>query len=100
MKAPFNRCAECEEVITNPLCPECLAMQMTVMIGEYDEELAGYVQGSLIDGDTICISCGQRMGLCAHCFSKDVYQFLNDKKSSIAKEFLCRFDFELRKELV
>lgn len=100
MKAPFNRCAECNDVITNPLCSDCLAMEMTVMVGEYDRELAGFIQGNTIYGETICISCGKKMGLCAHCFSKDVYNFLNERKSSIAKEFINRFDFELRKELV
>jgi hypothetical protein len=100
MIAPFNRCVQCEDVITNPLCTDCLAMQMVVMVGEYDQNLAKYIKGFVTDGDTICISCGSRMGLCAYCFSKDIYGFLKDKKSTIAQEFLSRFDFELRKELV
>lgn len=100
MKAPFNRCVECDDVITNPLCSDCLAMQMVVMVGEYDQELASFIQGNRVYGETSCISCGKKMGLCAYCFSKDVYYFLNERKSSIAKEFINRFDFELRKELV
>ena len=100
MIAPYNRCVQCEEVITNPLCPDCLAMQMVVMVGEYDEKLAKHIEGFKMDGDTTCISCGSKMGLCAYCFSKDVYHFLKEKQEVVAKEFLNRFDFDLRKELV
>ncbi len=46
--------------------------------------------------DTTCISCGQGMGLCAHCFSREIYEYLQEKDNTIAKEFASRFDFNLR----
>jgi hypothetical protein len=100
MNAVHNRCVECDDVITNPICPNCLAAQMVVVVGEYNSSLVDYIKGFKIYGETICISCGDNMGLCAHCFSKDVYLFLKDKQENLAKEFLQRFDFELRKEMV
>ena len=98
--SPFNTCVECNEAITNPICPDCLAVRMQIMVGEYDQEVAGKIKGFDMDGDTTCILCGKNMGLCAHCFSKDIHEFLKEKKPEIAKEFLGRFDFELRENLV
>ena len=100
MIAAQNRCVECDDIITNPVCPNCLAAQMMVMIGEYDHKLVEYIKGISIDGNTTCIICNQRMGLCAYCFSKDIYEFIKDKNQKIGQEFLQRFDFELRKEMV
>ena len=81
MHAPFNRCAECDEIISNPLCSECLAERMKSMVQEYNPALAEEIIGFAIDGDTTCISCGQGMGLCAHCFSRDIYEYLQEKDS-------------------
>ena len=97
--APFNRCAECDEIITNPICSDCLAQNMRVMVGQFDPTLAEDITGFDIEGDTQCIRCGRSMGLCAHCFSKDIYFFLEEKKSSLAEDFLANFDFDLRREL-
>ena len=98
MNAPFNRCVECEEVITNPICPDCLADHMNIILLEHDPSIKDLVQGARIEGNTVCISCGQRMGLSAHCFSKDIY--LLERNSPAAEQFLVHFDFELRQEFV
>ena len=101
MKAPFNMCIECDEAITNPICSDCLATTMRVMIAEYDQKLAQKVVGfSMEDGITTCIQCGQSMSLCAHCFSRDIYEYLQERNPAIAEEFVNRFDFDLRQELV
>ena len=70
------------------------------MVGECDRKLANEIAGFTVEGKTKCVSCGRGMGLCAHCFSKDVYEYLHENNSKVAKEFLGRFDFELRKSLV
>ena len=100
MLAAQHRCVECDDIIANPICPNCLAAQMMVMVGEYDQTLVNCIKGISIEGETRCIICNEKMGLCAQCFSRDVYQLLNDKNQKVSKEFLQRFDFELRKELV
>lgn len=97
--APFNRCVECEDIITNPICSGCLSINMRVMVQEYAPALAVQIHGAEIDGDTTCIKCGERMGLCAHCFSKEVQEFLQQHNLTLAKEFASRFDFELRQKL-
>ncbi len=68
------------------------------MVSEHDARLAQEIVSSPIDGGTVCLFCGESMGLCPHCFSKDVYLLLQQKNERIAQEFLNRFDFNLRKE--
>ena len=97
--AAFNRCAECDEVITNPICSDCLATNMRIVVKEYAPVLAAEIRGADIDGDTTCIKCGKGMGLCAHCFSKDIYEFLQQHDAILAREFAGRFDFDLRNKL-
>ena len=96
---PSFQCAECDETITNPICGECLTKEMKVMVGEKDTQLAEAVGSVEIEGETVCILCGKGMALCTHCTCKGVHEFLEEKNPVIAKEFLSRFDFELRREL-
>ncbi len=99
-QALLSQCIECNQAITNPVCAQCLAEQMKVMVGEQDDLLAGGIEAFPMDGETQCIICGRKMALCAHCFSKDIYLFLKDKKSPVAHDFLAKFDFELRKDFL
>ena len=103
MKALHNAassCVVCEEVITNPICPDCLARQMKAWLGETHPELARTIDGGYVPGETNCLFCGQDMGICAHCYSKDVYEQLALSDESLAREFMARFDFQLRKKVV
>ena len=101
MKTTFNWCMECDEAITEPICPDCLAKRMRTVIREYDAKLAREIQGCVVEeGETICLFCGKRMNLCAHCFSREMYDFILERKPEAAEEFLSRFDFELRKAVV
>jgi len=92
-------CVECEEVITNPICTDCLAVRMREFVGTADRKLAQEIHGFELDGETTCILCGKGMSICAHCFSRDIYDYLEEKNKSLAEEFAARFDFDLRKDL-
>ncbi|MBI4152849.1 hypothetical protein HY495_04000 [Candidatus Woesearchaeota archaeon] len=98
MHAPFNRCVECNDVIGHPVCSDCLSEKMRLFVAEYDARLAKSINSTAIYGSSLCIFCGQNMALCPHCYSKDIYLFLHQKNKRIAREFLTRFDFELRKK--
>ena len=100
MKTPYHNCIVCQEIITNPLCSNCLGDQMRVMLGERDKELADAIITSSVEGDINCIKCSNPMGLCAHCFCRDVYDYLDEKKHPLAKEFMARFDFDLREDFL
>jgi len=97
----LNKCIECDDIITEPICPDCLATSMKIMVNEYDPPLAEEIQNLVFEnGETSCILCSKKMNLCAHCFSKEVYTFLREKNEAVSEEFIARFDFDLRKELV
>ncbi|MBT4446473.1 hypothetical protein HOA92_02910 [archaeon] len=95
-KGVFHRCIDCTEIISNPICSECLGKQMKQMLGEIDPSLAEKIVTSNYAGDTHCIGCGSEMSLCAHCFSKDVYEQIKELNEVAAEEFLARFDYDLR----
>ncbi|MBW2963352.1 hypothetical protein KY306_01085 [Candidatus Woesearchaeota archaeon] len=93
-------CVICNEVITNPICPDCLAERMQDWLMQTNPKLAKDIRGYRLDGKTKCLFCGKGMSICAHCFSMDIYEYLSDNSLELATEFAARFDFELRKELV
>lgn len=96
----FSRCIDCNDIITNPVCPDCLAVQMRVMIAEHNPELAKDIVVCDVEGETQCMHCGKNIGLCAHCFSRDVYEQLAEKDEAIAEDFLSKFDFSLREMFI
>ncbi len=91
-------CVECDDVITNPICPECLAERMRETVQEHNASLANKIRGIAIDGATKCLFCGKSMGLCAFCFSKDVYEFILEVEPALASEFMSQFNFGLREQ--
>ena len=95
-----SSCVVCEEVITNPICPDCLARQMRAWLSETNPELARTIDGGYVPGETTCLFCSKDMGICAHCYSKDVHDQLALSDKKLAREFMARFDFQLRKSEV
>lgn len=87
-------CVECNEVISNPLCSDCLAKKMRFLVKLHNPLLAEKINGPKIYGETVCISCGSKMGLCPCCFSKEIYKLIKLEQPSLAEEFSHRFDFE------
>ena len=95
-----HSCIECDEVITEPICPDCLAKRMRLVVKEHDQTLAREIKGYVVEeGETTCLFCGKNMNLCAHCFSREVYELVKERRPEAAEEFLSRFDFELRREV-
>lgn len=99
-KATSSSCMQCDEVITEPICADCLAIRMKVVVKEYDSRLAQEIVGfTSIEGGATCLFCGEKMSLCAHCFSREIYDLIKTKNPSLVEEFLSRFDFGLRREV-
>jgi hypothetical protein len=92
-------CVECNQAITNPICASCLSEEMHVLVRETRPDLAKHIVGFHFDGEVNCIKCQKGMSLCAHCFSKDIYEFIKENDNALAKEFVNRFDFDLRRNL-
>ncbi|MBT4539196.1 hypothetical protein HOI26_01335 [Candidatus Woesearchaeota archaeon] len=92
-------CISCDQAITNPICPKCLARQMRLTLGNEVASFTAQLAEVDVGGDTNCLFCKQKMGLCAHCYSKDMYDLLQLKNPLLGKEFLKHFDFEIREAL-
>ena len=100
MENTASSCVVCDETITNPICPDCLARQMRSWLHELKPKLAEQIDGFHLSGDVNCVLCGQGMSICAHCYSRDVYEQIALHNKKLAREFIARFDFDLRKELL
>ena len=85
------QCIECQEGITNPICPECLAKEMeswnsdmkSILIRPEDSDLDMNTDNYTADGVN-CVFCGRPMSICAHCYCRDVYKFLAEKKPEMS----------------
>ena len=97
--ATESSCVVCAHEITNPICPDCLAKRIRGWLAAGRPALAAEVDGFDFDGMVPCLFCGKGMSICAHCFSKDVYEQFAERHPGVAEEFLSRFDFDLRREM-
>ena len=93
----MNECVSCEDTITNPLCPSCLARG----IGQWMKErgLEDRVSVPLNDSVDSCIKCGDAISLCTYCFTKHVYEELKiaEVPKAILEEFTRFFHFDLER---
>ena len=97
----FHACIECDDVITEPICSSCLAQRMQMVVREHDPKLAKDILNCAVEeGESSCLFCGKKMNLCAHCFSREVYTFLQEKNPEVAEMFMGRFDFDLRRSFL
>jgi len=87
-------CIVCREGITNPICPECLAKEM-----RYWKPGIGLATPAHVDGTGVtCMFCGTEFSICAHCYSRDIYEHIRDQYPDLAQEFLDMFG--LKEELL
>ncbi len=90
------KCIVCREGITNPICPECLAKE----IGYWRPELKTSLATPAASAESVrCMFCGKGMSICAHCYSRDIYDLIEEEFPWLAEEFIERFNFGLKEEL-
>jgi len=100
--SPESRCVVCDEAITNPICQECIGKEIQYWVFDRDPSLTwlfenkGNFRTESYEEGTICIFCGRKMNMCAHCFCSDILELIKDKNTEIGKEFEEHFNFELR----
>ncbi len=99
-----EKCVICQEAITNPICPDCLHREIEEWLLDKNKSLVPklraytWIYGSYRHTGTSCVICGGDMSVCAHCFCKDVYDFLSSELGENADDFLFSFNFELIRE--
>lgn len=92
-------CVQCGEVITNPICIECLEREMEHWLMEYRPKLISFIRDttkcfrSYTHDVMSCVICGKNMNICAHCYVKEISCLI--KSNRLMKEFLTQFNYDL-----
>jgi hypothetical protein len=96
-----HECRECKDVITNPMCPGCVAKGVEQWALIWMPELIPHlkIDDSLNGTGTHCILCNRNMSQCAHCYSKEIYDLVVEAMPELQEEYLQHFNFELRENL-
>ena len=106
------RCIECNEVIYNPICHECLAKEFIEWLSQnkgnkklikVGKEIQKFLKQNkkLNKGYSKCISCNrENVFLCPYCFTEYIYKKLKELKvgKKLLGEFITLFNFDLHHE--
>ncbi len=104
-------CDVCSEIVTNPLCPECLTTEIKAWLTLYPDlskalvpKLATYLKKvddhRHLEG-TQCIRCNNtRAFVCPHCFTMYVLAELKRQEANriVMREFLEFFNYDFDRE--
>jgi len=93
------RCTDCNEEITNPLCPACVYAGVRQWLLERGEtrlaqDTRAVASGMGASGDVACVHCGAPMRLCAYCVTKEFFHLVA-RKPGLVREYLALFNFDL-----
>lgn len=94
------RCVECEETITNPICPACLQVGVEQWLREEHREALVPELHELTrrvfwnDGETFCIKCNNLMSTCAYCYTKAVFDLIRHEPD-LLQRYLVYFNYDL-----
>lgn len=92
-------CVLCGEVITNPICIDCLKREMYYWFMDKNKNMVNLIRDmtrsfkEYTHDVTRCIICGKNMNVCAHCYVKEVSDLIKNKETR--EEFLLQFNYEL-----
>ena len=103
----FYECLECDESVSNPLCPICMTQEIDAWLASYPSEIRNKIIKQLKDyvkkthnikgESTKCITCNKKTAsLCPYCFTSYAYKELKKLKVArmILKEFLQFFNYD------
>lgn len=92
-------CWVCGDVITNPVCTECMEMEVEDWLVMKSPALIPSVRLLLKIADpkehtTNCIFCGKGIDTCMYCFVQDVLELLQFDCPELIDSFLEHFSYE------
>lgn len=104
----FYGCVDCREAVFNPLCPDCLTLQLDVWLSSISsyplkekilKRIKEYVRrtNNLVGESTVCVACKlPRASLCPYYFTNYVFNLLKEMNVNriILKEFLQFFNYD------
>jgi len=87
----MNNCSICDEPITNPICPKCIARSLRIwlmhnnpgLIEIIDAKLNVFMGLNSLDSDVNCIKCGEEMSICMYCFIESIYADIKESNDVI-----------------
>ena len=93
-------CLVCGDVITNPICTECLeegivdwlAIKNPTLIPQV--KLLAEISEPREENLTTCIFCGKKIDTCMYCFIQDVLEVLQHNCPELVDGFLEHFSYE------
>ena len=96
-------CVECEEVIINPICPDCLSEGIACWVGERLGSAAASAVYDITDalayqtGSTWCIKCNEPMRVCAYCYTNELMVLLKNHPA-VLEQFVFYFGFNFERQ--
>jgi len=94
-------CTECNEQITNPICPKCIASSVEAWLVKNNDNFVGIIKSRLgifdstkddINSELRCIKCNGPIDICMYCSSNEIYDWIKESKDLISiKSFPFRF---------
>jgi len=78
----MEECVLCEEIITNPICIDCVENEMEMWLVERRPSLIGELQTktneiNLSHRGTNCIICKNDMSICTICYRKHIFTWIS-----------------------
>lgn len=94
----MRECIVCNQVITNPVCVDCMEKEVEVWLFESKPDLINELKDktfeiNLNSGETDCVLCGNQMCICTYCYSEHLLSWLK-KYPELASKFRKIFDFK------
>ena len=92
-------CLVCGEVISNPLCPGCLAEEMEDLLGREHPEaqlIVREARDAIMEAGnelTTCILCGQQINICPYCFMEEMRGLLDQAYPRTGEKLTERFGY-------
>jgi hypothetical protein len=90
-------CVLCYEPVTNPVCQDCLEQAIEQWLWEVAPEK---VDGLRFETNVIraphgvqCIRCNHAVGVCTYCYTKHIFNWLNNLE--LQSEFIEFFNFDM-----
>ena len=99
-------CLDCGELITNPICPECIYKAFQDWIVQYPKiakkvlrKVKNFLRGHKhFYGDSqLCVICGNKKAWsCPYCFTEHIFDLLKEAgaKEDVLREYLMFFSFD------
>ncbi len=97
-------CFICEEVIFNPICPDCLRQGVADWLNNKAQKIlkkldleVSLIKKLNIEEKDKCSICNKDIDICPYCYTEILYELLKKERKELIPEFLKFFNFDFDK---